>query len=105
MPVVVGTDLTRIVGDDENHTTINGVATKIRDCTYLKMEWFYGDEDGRSVLVPLKILEGSKIREDGQFGFGPWRLDLEESLVRDQSFALVYHRCHPMWDTITEFWP
>lgn len=104
-PVVVGTHLTRVVPDDETHSLVYGSSTKRRECTYLKMEWFYGEPNGQHVLLPLEIMERSRIRENGEFGFGPWRLNLNADLVRDESFALVYHRCHPLWDTVTEFWP
>lgn len=104
-PVVVSTELTQVRPIDETNSMIYGAARKVRDCSYIRIEWYYGDPNGRHVLVPLDILEPSKIRGDGQFSFGPWQLNLGKDLVREETFALVYHDCHPFWPTVSQFWP
>ena len=104
LPVVVDTVLTKTISEGKSQTIIYGSSTRDRDCTFSYLEWFYGNSDG-SVLLPLEILEKPKIRDDGVFDFGPWRVGLEESLVKSQSFAIVYHQCHPFWKTQTKFWP
>lgn len=104
-PVVVSTELTKVIVDDETHSLIYGDSRKVRECTYIKMDWYYGSPEGKSVLVPLHIMERSRIREEGFFSFGPWQLNLSKDLVRNSSFAIVTHRCHPFWNTQTTFWP
>lgn len=104
-PVVVSTELTRIIPESENTSKIYGTATKLRECSYLKTEWYYGKPGEQSVLVPVTINEPAKIRYDGKFAFGPWVLELSHDHVRDESYALVYHQCHILWPTITRFWP
>lgn len=104
-PVVVSTHLTRVLPDEDNWSVIYGDSRKVRDCTFIGMEWYYGKPRADHVLVPLEILEPSRIRNNGEFGFGPWRINLSSDLVREKSFAIVRHRCHPFWVTETHFWP
>jgi len=104
-PVVVSTELTKITEEDETHSMIYGTSRKIRKCSFYKMEWYYGSPRGENVLVPLEVMERSRIRDNGEFTFGPWMLNLDKELARKESFAIVYHRCHPFWMTKTHFWP
>ena len=104
-PVVDSIELTKIEEIEDGHSLVYGSARKTRECVYHKIEWFYGDPYGRSVLIPLKILEPSKIRPNGLFDFGPWKLSLDKNLVRNETFARVHHDCHPFWKTVTNFVP
>lgn len=106
-PVVVSTELTKVIKlpEDETHSLVYGQSRKVRDCSFIKMDWYYGSPEGKSVLVPLEVMERSKIRDEGRFSFGPWHLALSKELVNSSSFALVTHRCHPFWETQTTFWP
>lgn len=82
-----------------------GSAHKRRSCDFLRLEWFYGDPNGLAVRVPVEFREGTKLRDEGWFDFGPWLLSLRAEFVEGQSYALVYHRCHPLWVTVSELWP
>lgn len=104
-PVVVSTELTQVRPIDDTHSMIYGTSRKVRNCAFLRMEWYFGDPNGEHVLVPLEIMEPATIRGDGEFRFGPWRLNLDKDFIMKETFALVYHKCHPFWTTITPFWP
>lgn len=105
-PVVVRTQITRVEETaDGLASDLWGRARKLRDCTFMGLEWYYTTSDGRSTLVPMDVRESSKVREPGWMSFGPWRVTLSREQVRENSYALVKHRCHPIWLTETHFWP
>ena len=105
-PVVINTAIIRAVETKSPWTEFYGESTRIRDCTFDHIEWFYSVTGSASVRVPLNILERPKIRPGGQFEFGPWELPLSEDQLRKQSFALVYHRCPFIpWITGSIFYP
>lgn len=104
-PIVRNVQVQKFEFIDKSHTQILGSAEKLRECTFLKLEWYYGKPDSAHVLVPVKFLEGNKIREGGLFDFGPWEISLGVDQIKNQTFAIVYHRCHPFWVSETKFFP
>lgn len=122
-PVTERMAITEDVEIGDNWTTISGTMTKLRDCEFVEMRWFYGTPDARS-SVQYRIEEGAKVRKKGAFNFGPWSVQLSiEDLksyqtadgYRSASYAEVYHDCplfrfagvtlHKPWTTITQMWP
>lgn len=102
-PVVDEVSITKVEPlFDESH--VYGSARKRRDCKFVHIEWSLGSERKASVAVAVKFLERNKIRGEGYFDFGPWALRLEPEEITRNSFAYVWHRCHPFWDTMTKFY-
>jgi hypothetical protein len=104
-PVVRGTQITEV--DDDGVTSVFfGVSEKVRDCSFERIEWFIGDPlGGMRSPVQVIFLDRDKLRPAAPFEFGPWGVRLSEETLREGSFAEVYHDCHPLFPTVTRFYP
>lgn len=105
LPVVSDAVIERYEPDGEVWSLVYGKAKKLRDCKFIRLDWSYGFESGRSVIVPVTFLESPKARGGGWFEFGPWRVELDPEKIDSKSFAYTVHRCHPFWLTESKFWP
>ena len=84
--------------------------TKLRDCEYMSLAWYKGvrpdDFERVGVIVQRDPKDnGSPNRPLGTQHAGPWLIAVNEDELRYQSFAQLWHRCHPFWTTVTEFYP
>ena len=105
-PVIENSQITRVVEQqDGKASNVWGRSDKVRECTFLSLEWYYTTGPNSNVLVPVDILEPSKVRGGGWFSFGPWKVHLRRDQIRKESFAIAKHRCHLLWVTETHFWP
>ena len=103
-PVVVDTKITSADRISSLNTRVTGSATKLRECSFVRIEWFLGTPK-LSAYIPVVFEERSKVRTAEAFQFGPWILRMSPEEVRDFSYAIVYHKCHPLWLTETRFYP
>lgn len=78
-------------------------ATKFRECIFLKAEWFVGEQGGRAARVSSRFIDKPTVRGKGRHSWQGMIVDLPESLIRESSYAIVYHNCHPFWTTRTTF--
>ncbi|WP_373636637.1 hypothetical protein [Yoonia sp. BS5-3] len=87
----------------ETWTRIWGRSRRLRHCSFDHLSWYLGRgaENSRADLI---FEEGTKLRGDGHFGFGPWLVQLTPAQLFERSYAVVYHRCHPLWLTETRFY-
>ncbi|KQT54611.1 hypothetical protein ASG43_03225 [Aureimonas sp. Leaf454] len=84
--------------------------SKLRACEYLGIAWYYGSEAGvfeRVSMVPIRNPDdtSSPNRRVGLQRAGPWRITIPEGDVRTRSYVQAFHRCHPFWTTVSEFYP
>lgn len=91
-PVVGEVVFTRIEEDGPTHILVWGRSEKYRDCNFDGLEWRIGDQENW-VRVHHSFIEGSKIRPEGGFDFGPWRIQATMDDL-NQSFAYVTHHCY-----------
>ena len=103
-PVVGNTRIENVVQIDDFVVAFNGEADKLRDCKFEKIEWYY-TSGYNSVLVPIQTSDQTLTISPGIFLFGPWKIKLTEEQLRKNSYAIVYHSCHPGWLTETKFYP
>ncbi|WP_176083100.1 hypothetical protein [Martelella sp. HB161492] len=112
-PVVEDTDITRTVTYERPsewqatmrlETIFYGIAEKRRACSYDHVDWYLKTGRG-DVKVNITFYEPDKIREAGDFAFGPWGTMLTPDQLKHQSYAIVWHRCHFGWLTATHFYP
>lgn len=99
-----------VVEDVEIHdptVTEDGVSffvsfEKVRQCEFVGVAWYSG-----AVRVGVEFAPGHNLypatRPEGDQFAGPW-------LVRDVSTlegtrAAAIHRCHPLWQTVSQFYP
>lgn len=102
-PVAVLDRIERVAPVDDVSVRIWGKATRLRHCQFNRLEWRLGNAHAYSV-VDLTFEETAKVRSEGDFSFGPWRLHLTSKQLRDRSYAWVYHRCHWLWLTRSRFY-
>lgn len=110
MPVLSKLEFVSIQPDTENTSIVRVKFTKNKDCEYMGMAWYVTNLSGisdRVSMVPIKDPNdtSSPNRMVGTQYAGPWRIGLTLKDIREKSYVLVYHRCHPFWTTTTVFYP
>lgn len=73
--------------------TFWGTGTRIRNCNFAHIRWYRGERSDRAVGIPLKLLEKNKIRQDGEFDFGPWQVRVAPEFDLNDTYADVFHQC------------
>jgi len=103
LPVVSNAKVTHIQETSpEGWSTIYGDISKLRDCTFVDLEFEYISPTGLRVFVQHEFAEPSSIRPPGEFGFGPWRVQYTpEQLRNGGADATAVHECHVLWLTRT----
>lgn len=91
-------------------TELRAAFRKNRDCEYIGLAWFVGDRATQFDRVSIILMRdqndtSSPSRPLGYQKAGPWLLSIPPDDVRKRSFAQLFHRCHPFWTTVTEFYP
>ncbi|MGB3244645.1 MAG: hypothetical protein WBB25_08930 [Sulfitobacter sp.] len=76
---------------------------KVRQCTFLGLAWYVGEVRVPVIFAPT-ARNSPRSRPLGGQHTGPWLVSAEQSTVRGNT-AFAYHRCHPLWVTISEFYP
>lgn len=84
--------------------------SKRRSCEYMGIAWYRGNEDKNFERVSMVSMRdpgdtSSPSRPVGSQRAGPWRIAMPAEEVRENSFVQVFHRCHPLWTTMTRFYP
>ena len=102
-PVVSHAEISDLQAVGETRSRVWGHASRLRQCSFDHLVWFLGDENDNA-RADVVFEEGTKARGQGAFSFGPWLVQLRPQQLRDRSFAVVYHRCHPFWLTETRFY-
>lgn len=74
---------------------------KVRGCEYLGLVWYEGP-----ARLMVEFEPGAedlpRTRPPGQQFTGPWLVQGLTDIA--QSRAYLYHRCHPLWTTVTRFY-
>ncbi len=91
-------------------TELRAAFRKTRDCEYIGLAWFVGDRQTQFDRVSIILMRdqgdtSSPSRPLGYQKAGPWLLSIPPDDVKKRSFAQLFHRCHPFWMTVTEFYP
>lgn len=107
------TDKLRILelrGDRDNRSIVHVEFEKLRPCEFVGIAWFHGDPKLGFMRVPIELRRvtgdtSSPNRPEGLQRSGPWVISVPPDELRVNSFAVLYHRCHPFWLTTTDFFP
>ena len=102
-PVVSLGQIDRIETVGETRVRFWGHATRLRTCSFERLDWYLGEPSAHS-RADLVFEEGTKVRASGEFEFGAWVVQLTPEQLYDRSYAIVYHRCHIFWLTETLFY-
>jgi len=103
LPVVTDVNIDVYQDNGDGWSVLKGSFKKIRNCNFNRLEWRYGDNQS-NVPVALVFPE-TVLRKTNKYIFDGWKLQLIPENVKNKSFAVVYHNCHPLWPTITRFYP
>lgn len=103
-PVVEPATITKVEEQRDGHTVFYGKSTKLIDCEFKSLDWFLKTEHGQ-VSAPVVFADRAVIRKPGDFTFGPWISQLSAEELLYNSYAIAYHRCHPLWYRATKFYP
>ena len=103
-PVVREARITHIT-EDGRDVVFSGVADKRRECSFLSISWYVHDDNGLMTKVDLDLEEAEKVRPAAGFQWGPWRARVSAEDLSKRSVAIVRHRCHPIFDTTSVFYP
>ena len=105
---VVDNVVLEVVHEDENGVYVDAVFDKIRNCEFARLNWYKFSDKGELQRVPLKFIEdgdqGTVSRPVGLQRGNYWFI----GVPRDQlpyTYAEAVHKCHPLWNTRTEFYP
>ena len=105
-PVAVATEYD-IEADGIDHISLSGVMEKYRECDFLTMKaYIYSIRTGQRVLAQVDVKETIKLRPEGSFPWGDWRLftDYLKITAGDLGLEVITtHQCHPLWVTETTF--
>ncbi|UQS95101.1 hypothetical protein Pam3_30 [Pseudanabaena phage Pam3] len=103
-PVVHPAIIKEIVPTGQIVSVVRGESVKLRSCNFVSINWFLGRPGQPSSRVSVDFLDGTKVRASGEFDWGPWRVAIPADLLATGSYAVVVHRCHPLWETESLFW-
>lgn len=111
-PAVSKLNILTMTPNAAGDTIITASFDKKRDCEYIGIAWFHGrrgsDMGFERVPLILQRREGdtsSPNRPMGRQQAGPWIIAIPPAEIAGNSFAELYHRCHPFWVSRTEFYP
>lgn len=99
-PVMIPEELISIERiEGSSYSSVSFSATKIRDCPWVRTEWFYGNPEGNYVKVNMSHKEKPEIRELGLHVWDNTHVYLDPNDIRKDSFSISTHRCHIFWET------
>ena len=106
-PVVTKMRIVDLTGDGAR-TFVSIEFQKLRDCEFVGIAW-YVKTDGAFERVPILLHQprgdGMYTRPVGVQRAGPWEVSLTPRQLIGFSFVKMYHRCHGLWTTETDFYP
>ena len=86
-------------------TKWQGSAEKLRDCRFVRLEWFLGPRGDNRVMIPVEFTDKPEVRGQGILTWAGIVTGLEADRVRSNSHADVIHKCpNRPWETRTPFY-
>lgn len=109
-PVVSKLQILSIASTKSGQTEVTAAFRKLRDCEYVGLAWYVGRQTDDMERVTVQLMRdpndtSSPNRPVGYQKAGPWVIGIPPYDVRNNSFARLYHRCHPFWTSTTDFYP
>lgn len=97
-PVVSQMHITKSERTYDNGTLIEGTYVRNRECIFKAVEWYLqtGDLD---IAIPLERAPRDTNLPPGRYAFGPWKIFANQDELKERAYAVVYHRCHPLYLT------
>ncbi len=91
----------------ETGYTISMTFEKDRTCNYRSLAFFWIDKDGTQHRLPWTETIKSHATEEKNRpqGLNAFTMHVAAPLPPENWTAYVTHKCHPLWNTVTKFWP
>ncbi len=89
--------------DNNGWAEVAGSFEKLRNCTLHSLEWYWVGEQN-DVRVHVKRT-AEPIRVAGDQTFNQLMVHMPYWEIEKRSYAIAYHKCHPLWITQTKFYP
>ena len=98
------------IRETEDGTYFRVVFNKRRSCDFEGLVWYREIENQPPERIKIRFPRSSDDDSDstravGQQQTGEWFAAMSAQDLVHSSFAIVRHRCHPLWQTVTEFYP
>lgn len=78
----------------EYRTKWHGTADKLRDCEYIRTEWYLGEYGiGGKVPVRVTYTDPPKVRGPGQLEWDGIVITLDPTLTLESSYSVAVHQC------------
>jgi len=109
-PVTSSVNIYKTQPSGSNSTKIWLTFKKNRTCTFVDIGFYEVDKrHGGLRRVSFKFLEDDGAapvsRPEGTQSAGPWLVGVSGDRPLENLIATTRHKCHPLWDTITKFYP
>ena len=109
-PVVSKLKIADLRADSDGNAIIMAEFTKVRNCEYLGVAWYRGSRNQGFERVPVILQRRAGDRSNpnrplGTQRSGPWLVGMPVVEIDGNSFAELFHRCHPFWISKTDFYP
>ena len=109
-PVTTPVELIQVEEIDADNTLVWVRFEKLRGCQYLGLSWFQGDLETGATRVRLSFGkpdtdQSDTTRPEGIQIAGPWKVGMSKADLLNNSYAMLSHRCHPLWISKTQFYP
>ena len=106
-PVVENVTL-EVVLEADDGVYVDAIFDKIRNCEFIALSWYTFSDKGELVRVPIKFIEDGNnepvSRPVGLQRGSYWFIGVSAEQL-PYTYAETTHRCHPLWNTKTEFYP
>lgn len=110
-PAVSKLTIRQLSENEDGHAVVMAEFNKLRgECEYVGIAWYHGLPGGQFERVPVVLMrrdgdDSSPNRPTGKQIAGPWVIHVPAAEIAGNSFSRLAHRCHPLWTTVTDFYP
>lgn len=102
-PVMVNGHILAVTDEAPGLSGVRFEATKVRKCPWYTTSWFIGEYTGLAALVPSEHTAPPEVRDLGVHRWEKILVGLPEDVLREHSFAITEHSCHPLWKSQSVF--
>ena len=98
-PVVTVAELSnpRAFGTSAPRYRFDATARKMRDCQFIRIEWYFGERGGTRVEVRSTFIDPPQIRGVGEMSWTGLVINAQPLTVLENTNADVIHQCPGRW--------
>lgn len=96
-PVMSMAEIIDIDEIDNRLSRLHITSTKLRECAWKETEWYIGEYGGRAAHVYAEHRSAPTVRGEGEHEWTDLYVGLNTREIRQNSYAITRHSCHPLW--------